>query len=582
MATGPSDGAGGGYDLADFRLEDMVRCGASLRVLGPDEGHMEPVAGRVVRHLYDNLRDGRDGSKACALVRVYKTHPFDDLDAELQAVARGILGPTPPAPGMKCLTLLASAGDRPEWNDRRASAGHRAIPLVSREQVEEIPMVSQLIRQFGLETGSLLEADPAFLLDAEQRTFNVFHVIQAVGSPYIPAQAGFVIPCEIASVLGFGGIFPSGDLFAVLLFAKVPIPTGTAEFFKTIALNVKATLLPHDGAGVFEPRRVGARPTAHLAESRIASLTQLLDVQESTALAQTRRLEAKNAELEVAIRQVHDVQQQLVAKERLASLGALTAGIAHEIKNPLNFVTNFAELSVDLLDEMGEELAQHGEPLGPDVLSNLEDLVDNLKQNARKIREHGQRADGIVRTMLLHSRGEAAQRRPTNLNNLVTQYMNLAYHGLRSQDASLNLALEADLDPAIGEILLTPEHFSRVILNLVNNACYAAFEKKKRLGDGFAPAVRVASRDLGPAVEVRIRDNGDGIPEAIRARIFDPFFTTKPPGAGTGLGLSLSHDIVVGEHHGTLKVESLPGEWTEFIITIARIEPEGSAAAGWR
>ncbi len=562
------------YDLTRFRLEDMVQCGSALRTLGVGASHMQPVAEAVVRTLYDDLRDGRDGTRACAMVRLYKTHTFADLEPDLRRIARAGMGDRPPSQAMKCLTLLATAGDEEGWNSRSSSVGHQAIPLYSREQVDGIPMVAQLIRQFGLAIASVLAPDPAIMLDLEQRTFNVFHVIEARGSPYIPAQDEFVIPFGIDSVLGFGGILPSGDLFAVILFSRVPIPEGTAEFFKTVALNVKVALLPHDGAAVFAPREARTVPRAHVAESRITALAQLLDVQEQTALAQTRRLQAKNDELEIALRQLHEAQEQLVAKERLASLGALTAGIAHEIKNPLNFVINFAQLSADLVDELAQELDGHAERLDAAARASLDDLVADLKQNAQKVHEHGQRADSIVRTMLLHSRGETAQRRPTELNELLVQYTNLAYHGLRSQDPTLNLAIQTDLDAGVGEVDVTPEHLSRVILNLVNNACYAVHEKKKRVGAAFAPAIRVSSRDRGDHVEIRVWDNGDGIPEVIRARIFDPFFTTKPPGAGTGLGLSLSHDIVVGEHRGEMRAESREGEWTEFIVTI----PKGASS----
>ncbi len=219
---------------------------------------------------------------------------------------------------------------------------------------------------------------------------------------------------------------------------------------------------------------------------------------------------------------------------------------------------------------------QQADRLDSETSANLADLLADLKQNAQKIHEHGQRADGIVRTMLQHSRGEAARRRPTEMNALLAQYTDLAYHGLRAQDPTLSLAIETDFDPAIGEVDVTPEHLSRVILNLVNNACYAASEKRKRrVGGAFAPTIKVSSRDRGDHIEIRVRDNGDGIPEAIRARIFDPFFTTKPPGAGTGLGLSLSHDIVVGEHRGGLRAESREGEWTEFIVTLPKAAPGG-------
>ena len=566
------------YDLTRFRLEDMVRCGSELRNLASDASHMEPVARVIVRHLYDNLRDGPAGPRACALVRIYKTHPFVGLDPDLRARVRANLGDREPAPAMKCLTLLATAGDEPTWNDRRESTGHQAIPLISPEQIDDLPMVAQLIRQLGVATESLLDPDPDLMLDLEQRTYNVFHVLQAEGSPHIPAQTGFVIPYGIASVLGFGGMLPSGDLVAVLLFSKVPIPAGTAEFFKTIALNIKVALLPHDDA-VFAPPKDQLQPLSRRAESRLGALTQLLDVQERTALSQTLRLQAKNEELEVALQQLHETQAQLVAKERLASLGALTAGIAHEIKNPLNFVTNFAHLSADLIDEFAVELAAVHDHLDADASANLDDLLADLKTNAQKIQEHGKRADGIVSTMLLHSRGEAARIIPTDLNDLLKRYADLAYHGLRAQDQTLMVAVQTELDPSIGKVGLIAEHFSRVILNLVNNACYAAHQKRAKGGDGFTPTVLVSSHRDGDRITIRVRDNGEGIPEAIRSRIFDPFFTTKPAGSGTGLGLSLSHDIIVAEHGGSLRVESTPGAGSEFIVSLPQtINPPAPTA----
>ncbi len=570
LATAPAPEALAMHDLTRFRLDDMVLCGADLRSLGARATHMEPVAGEIVRYLYDSLRIGPEGPRACALVRLYKTHPYADLEPDLRRLARAGLGDCEPSPGMKCLTLLATAGDEPAWNERRSSVGHQVIPLFSAEQVAGIPMVAQLIHQFGLETAAVLAPNPAILLDLEQRAYNVFHVVEAQGSSSIPAQAEFVVPYGIASVLGFGGVLPSGELVAVLLFSKVRIPTGTAEFFKTIALNVKAALLTHDAMAVFAPAEGGMVPSARTTESRLAALTQLLDVQERTALAQTRRLQSKNDELEVTLRQLHDAQAQLVAKERLASLGALTAGIAHEIKNPLNFVTNFAQLSTDLVAEFAEEFELQRDRLDEDARENLTELLADLKTNTTKIREHGLRADGIVSTMLLHSRGEAARRCPADLNALLARYTDLAYHGLRAQDPTFQVTVETDLDATIGPVDLITEHLSRVILNLVNNACYAAHKKQGRLGASFRPVVRVSSHALGEQVEFRVLDNGDGIPDAIRARIFDPFFTTKPPGAGTGLGLSLSHDIVVGEHGGVISVESLAGEWTEFRATIPR------------
>ena len=194
--------------------------------------------------------------------------------------------------------------------------------------------------------------------------------------------------------------------------------------------------------------------------------------------------------------------------------------------------------------------------------------------NARKINEHGRRADSIVRGMLLHSRGQSGERQDTDVNALLEEYVNLSYHGMRAQDSSFNLTVERAYDPTVGTIQAVPQDLSRVFLNIVNNACYATHEKKKALDQAgtrdYMPTLSVSTKNIGDTVEVRVRDNGEGIPQEIRDRIFNPFFTTKPTGQGTGLGLSISHDIVVQQHHGTLDVDSAPGEFTEFVIRLPR------------
>ncbi|MBI1764446.1 MAG: GAF domain-containing protein [Acidobacteria bacterium] len=263
-------------------------------------------------------------------------------------------------------------------------------------------------------------------------------------------------------------------------------------------------------------------------------------------------------------------QDQLVVQEKLASLGALTAGIAHEIKNPLNFVNNFADLSVELMDELREDINKHKAAIPEKDFENIEDLLDDLTGNAKKINEHGKRADGIVRSMLLHSRGQAGERQATDINAMLDEYVNLTYHGMRAQDSSFNVTIERALASDAGTVEAIPQDLSRVFLNLLNNACYAVNDKAKKNGAGFVPKLRVSTVNLGDAVEIRIRDNGMGIPPEVREKIFNPFFTTKPTGQGTGLGLSISHDIVVQQHNGQLEVETEPGEFTEFIVRLPR------------
>lgn len=239
------------YDLRNFALSDMTRCGMELRKLGAGASSMEMVAQRVVRYLHDSLR-GPDGASACALTRFFLTLRYADLQPDLQRFASGILGGQQDiAPTLKCLTLLATAGELPAWNARTLSTGHKALPLTTAESIDRSPMIAQLIRQFGIEISSLIAPDPQLVIDAEQDTFNVFHVAEAQGSATIPAQREFVIPYKVTSVLGFGGMLPTAQMFAVILFSKVPIPRQTADLFKTLALNVKTGILPFATGPIF-------------------------------------------------------------------------------------------------------------------------------------------------------------------------------------------------------------------------------------------------------------------------------------------------------------------------------------------
>ena len=236
------------YDMARFSLPMMVACGATLRNIGRDARTMEEVAERIVRHLYDGLIDEATGERALVLARLFKTHDFSDLDPQQQQVVRAKHGNPAPDPEMKCLCLLATAGRAESWNRRTDSRTHQVIPLRSVDAVAEIPMISRLIRQFGIEVANVLDPGPEFLRDAEQATHNVFFVEDAAGSPYLPAQADFVIPYGVKSTLGLGGVLPSGNLFACILFSRIPLTAEVADMFKPLSLAMKVPLLPFEGA----------------------------------------------------------------------------------------------------------------------------------------------------------------------------------------------------------------------------------------------------------------------------------------------------------------------------------------------
>lgn len=239
------------FDLSDFTLEDMTECSSSIRILGKDSQNMEHVSGKIIRFLNENLVDKSTGEHACALIRFFKTQSYCELDKELQEIIRNILGGSPDSPSMKCLILFSTLGDEPGWNSREKSSNHKAIPLDSKETVDHIPMISQLMYQFGLNVDTLLMTDPEIILEENQKNFNVFYISEAEGSPYIPDQKLFIRKYGIKSVLGFGGMLPSGDFFSIIMFSKIRISRNTAELFKTLALSVKVALLPFDEGPFF-------------------------------------------------------------------------------------------------------------------------------------------------------------------------------------------------------------------------------------------------------------------------------------------------------------------------------------------
>jgi GAF domain-containing protein len=323
-----------------------------------------------------------------------------------------------------------------------------------------------------------------------------------------------------------------------------------------------------ESIGAIVLRRTEVHP---FSQKQIALLQTFAD-QAVIAIGNVRMFEQvqeRTKELSKSLDELRTAQDRLIQTEKLASLGQLTAGIAHEIKNPLNFVNNFSALSMELVDELHDVL-------NPAALDNktregTNELTQMLKANLEKVVQHGKRADSIVKNMLLHSREGSGERRPVDVNSLVAESLNLAYHGARAEKQDFQIRLDQNFDPAVGEVDLFPQEITRVLLNLISNGFYAATKRRTEMINGHEPTLSAATKNLGDSVEIRIRDNGPGIPADVKEKMFNPFFTTKPPGEGTGLGLSLSHDIIVKQHAGSIEVDTQPGEFTEFRLILPRI-----------
>jgi signal transduction histidine kinase len=342
---------------------------------------------------------------------------------------------------------------------------------------------------------------------------------------------------------------------------------STAKLGGYRAILVVPMMRENELIGIFSLGRPDPEPfTAHQIK-----LVQTFSDQAAIAIENARlfnEVQARTKELAASLNELRTAQDRLIQTEKLASLGQLTAGIAHEIKNPLNFVNNFSALSAELIDELDETLAPA--PLDQKMRGDVGELTQMLKSNLEKVVQHGKRADSIVKNMLLHSREGSGEQRPADINALLDESLNLAYHGARAEKPVFNITLQRDLDPRAGAIDVFPQEITRAFLNLISNGFYAATKRAAEAEDGFEPMISATTKNLGDRVEIRIRDNGTGIPDEVTGKIFNPFFTTKPSGEGTGLGLSMSHDIIVKQHGGSIEVETELGRFTEFKIVLPR------------
>lgn len=402
--------------------------------------------------------------------------------------------------------------------------------------------------------------------------------LQSSAAAQESAQTGILF-LILLNLLGTIGAFALGSLFVRRYLVNRLV--GLASAMREMASGDLEVPVQVEGHDVFRPEKGSANYVKQnikylIWNDEVTDMVKALEVFRRYAHEVQRlnlveklakELDVKNENLEQALTNLKAAQEQVIAEQKLASLGQLTAGVAHEIKNPLNFVSNFANVSIELADEI-EELMKPAE--GPD-LEEIRSILDELRTSLRKIKEHGNRADNIVRSMLEHSRSKEGEWRKTNLNALLKEYVDLSYHSLRAEDNSFNAAMHQDLDPNMQEVVVVPQDICRVFLNLVTNAFQAMNEKQKKVGGDYLPELTISSRQLDDHVEFCIRDNGPGIPETMRDKIFEPFMTTKEPGKGTGLGLSLTTDILI-RHGGSIQVDTETGHYTEMRVLLP-LEP---------
>ena len=347
-----------------------------------------------------------------------------------------------------------------------------------------------------------------------------------------------------------------------------PVPVAAADVAGIRTALGVPMLRDGESIGVFSLSRCEVRPFTEKQIEFVANFAKqaVIAIQNAHLL---NELKKRTTELSQSLDDLRAAQDRLVQTEKLASLGQLTAGIAHEIKNPLNFVNNFSALSSELTDELNDLLKRAA--LTDKMREEVDELTKLLKDNLEKVEQHGKRADSIVKNMLLHSREGSGEQRAADINALVEESLNLAYHGARAEKSGFNITLQRDFDASAGTAELFPQEITRALLNLISNGFYAATKRNTENGEpGFEPTLLATTKDLGSSIEIRIRDNGTGIPPEVKEKMFNPFFTTKPAGEGTGLGLSMTHDIIVKQHGGRIEVASEPGRFTEFTIVLPR------------